>query len=164
MVNENTNPNTYFNDPNEFKLPLFQNISKSITQVGDMTIGYVTGYLARSVMKFVRHCRICRQKLICTDRTNVLIACRAYTVKNLTDPSEQFINAVKDMINIFNESIPKICFQKLIGQKLNFLFETYSDLGNFECPIHELKEIIKSKVIQFLYLTIVKKLIKLSKV
>jgi len=163
MVNENTNPNTYFNDPSEFKLPLFQNISKSITQVGDMTIGYVTGYLARSVMKVVKHCRICRQKLISTDRTNVLIACRAYTVKNLTDPSEEFINAVKDMINIFNESIPKICFQKLIGQKLNFLFETYSDLSNFECPIHELKEIIKSKVIQFVIFNYCKKTNKIIK-
>jgi len=113
-VNENTNPSTYFNDTNEFKFPLFQNIPNSITQVGDMTIGYVTGYLGRSIMKVVKHCRICKDKLISNDRTNPLIACRAYTVKK-SDPTEEFINAVKNMLNIFTNIIPKICFQKLVG-------------------------------------------------
>lgn len=91
MINENTNTNTYFDDANEFKLPLFQNVITSVNLIGDMTISNITGYLARSIMKVVKHCKICKHKLICCDRTNPLIVCRAYTIKNLTDPTEQFI-------------------------------------------------------------------------
>ena len=41
----------------------------------------------------------------------------------------------------------EICYQKQIGQKLNFLMEMNTNFSHFECPIHELKEIIKYKFI-----------------
>lgn len=147
MVDEKINSNKYFNDTNEFTLPLFQNISTSITHVGEMTIGYTTSYLVCSIMKVVKHCMICKNKLICSNKTNPLINCRAYTKKNLTNPTIEFTNAVKNILNIYSKTLPKICSQKLIGQKLNVLFEINSDLNHFECLIHQLKEIMKSKVV-----------------
>lgn len=60
-------------------------------------------------------------------------------------------------LTLCTDILPKICFQKLIGQKLNFLFATYSDLSSFKCPIHNLKEIIKLKVAQFVLFNYCKK-------
>jgi len=61
MIEDNVKPiNSYYKNENEFTLPVFEHdISNSTTYIGDMTIGYVTGYLARSIIKIVKQCRIC---------------------------------------------------------------------------------------------------------
>lgn len=81
MVDENIiSINTYHKNENAFKLPVFEhNIYNSTTHIGDMTIGYVTGHLSRSIIKIVKQCRICKNILICGKRTYPLINCTAYT-------------------------------------------------------------------------------------
>jgi len=165
MLDENILPtNTYYKNENAFTLPVVEHKHyNSTTHIGDMTMGYVTGYLARSIIKIVKQCRICKKILICGKRTNPLINCRAYTSKNLTDPSLEFINLVKDMLSIYSNVLPKICFQNQIGQKLNFLIEMNTNFSYFKCPIHELKEIIKCKFIQFVLFNFCKNTNKILK-
>lgn len=166
MVDEKVKSiNTFYKNENSFILPVFEHniYNYSTTYIGDMTIGYVTGYLAQSIIKINKQCKICKNILICSKRTNPLISCRAYTLKNLTDPSLEFINVVKDMLCIYSNVLPKICSQKLIGQKLNFLVEMNTNFSHFKCPIHELKEIIKSKFIQFVLFNFCKNINKILK-
>lgn len=114
VIDENTiSANTFYSD--NLTLPLFQNALSSITYIGEITIGYVIGYLALSIIKVVKQSKIYIDKLIYTERTNPLIASRAYTLKYLTGPFELFLNLVKVMFNILTKMKPKLCNQKLIG-------------------------------------------------
>jgi len=142
MVDENVKPiNTCYKNENSFILPVFEhNTYNSTTYIGDMRIDYVTEYLAQSIIKINVQCRICKNILICSKRTNPLISCRAYTLKKLTDPSLEFINVIKDKLCIYSNILHKIFSQKLIGQKLNFLIEMNTNFSHFKCPIHELKK------------------------
>ncbi|XP_016659815.1 uncharacterized protein LOC107883726 [Acyrthosiphon pisum] len=66
----------------------------------DMTIGYISGYLARTVLKENKFCRLCKNILISNVKNNNLIRVRDYTTKSLLYPSESFQKIIYQMLYI----------------------------------------------------------------
>lgn len=120
----------------------------------DMTIGYISGYLARTVLKENKFCRLCKNILISNVKNNNLIRVRDYTTKSLLYPSESFQKIIYQMLyitkyillNIDNESI---------GKQLILLFEINIDF-TIKCPIHDIKYLIYDKFKNFFLFTYIK--------
>lgn len=120
----------------------------------DMTIGYISGYLARTVLKENTFCRLCKNILISNVKNNNLIRVRDYTTKSLLYPSESFQKIIYQMLyitkyillNIDNESI---------GKQLILIFEINIDF-TIKCPIHIIKYLIYDKFKNFFLFTYIK--------
>lgn len=63
----------------------------------DMSIDYVTGYLAKSILKIVKNCDNCKKQLTNRTSKNPLIIVRTYIDCNLLQPTNYFSNFVKKM-------------------------------------------------------------------
>jgi len=70
-------------------------LTLDVSYLTDMTIEYVSGYLARSVLKKTNFCRLCKNELVNDVKNNDLIKVRDYTKKSLLYPSDKF----KQIIN-----------------------------------------------------------------
>ncbi|CAI6353506.1 unnamed protein product [Macrosiphum euphorbiae] len=76
------------------------------TYLTDMTIGYISGYLARSVLKDTHFCRLCKNELISDVENNDLIQIRDFTKKSLLYPSDKFKNVINQMFYITKNILP----------------------------------------------------------
>jgi hypothetical protein len=129
-------------------------IALDASYLTDMTIGYVCGYLARSVLKDTNFCRLCKNELVGDVENNDLIRVRDYTKKSLLYPSDSFKNIINQMFYITKNILPNIS-QQNIGKHLIFLFEINVDF-NITCPKHDLKSLIFEKFKNFFLFTYVK--------
>lgn len=68
---------------NVFNFPIYNPIKTvydiHVSVISDMTIGYVSGYLARSILKEFKFCKLCKFELISIDKSNPLIRIRDFT-------------------------------------------------------------------------------------
>lgn len=117
-----------------------------VSPISDMTIGYVSGYLARSVLKEFKFCKLCKFELISIDKSNPLIRIRDFTKKSLMHPSKKFQQLIEQMLYMTNFILPKLN-QDHIGQQLILMFESI-DFPLY-CPKHNLKIFIHQKLIYF---------------
>lgn len=129
------------------------------TYLTDMTIGYISGYLARSVLKDTHFCRLCKNELISDVENNDLIQIRDFTKKSLLYPSDKFKNVINQMFYI-TKNILLNFGQANIGKILILLFEINIEVCTI-CPKHDLKSIIFEKFKNFFLFTYVKNINKI---
>jgi len=129
------------------------------TYLTDMTIGYISGYLARSVLKDTHFCRLCKNELISDVENNDLIQIRDFTKKSLLYPSDKFKNVINQMFYITKNILPNFG-QANIGKILILLFEINIEVFTI-CPKHDLKSIIFEKFKNFFLFTYVKNINKI---
>jgi len=120
----------------------------------DMTIGYVCGYLARSVLKDTDFCRLCKNELVGQVKNNDLIQVMDHTKKSLLYPSDGFKNIINQMFYVTKNILPNIS-QENIGKHLILLFEINVDF-KIDCPKHDLKNLVYNKFKNFFLFTYVK--------
>ncbi|KAF0713849.1 Uncharacterized protein FWK35_00028924 [Aphis craccivora] len=73
-----------------FKTLSFYFSSFETTSIGEMTIGYVSGYIIRTILKSVRYCVVCKNDWVDNTNDNKLINARCYSNNNLFRPSTSF--------------------------------------------------------------------------
>lgn len=68
---------------NNINLPMLIDLPDTIevSDLTEMTIGYISGYLARTVLKETKYCRLCKNELVSDVQNNSLIRVRDYTNK-----------------------------------------------------------------------------------
>jgi len=79
------------------------------TSIGEMTIGYVSGYIIRTILKSVRYCVVCKNDCVDNTNDNKLINARCYSNNNLFRPSKSFNNIVEQIMYILTTTISNIC-------------------------------------------------------
>lgn len=126
--------------------------------IGEMTIGYVAGYIIRILINSTNNCNVCINDCIDIHNENKLINIRNFSGKRLRTPSKKFNSIIEHILNILTKTINNICNNPLIFTKLTLLIEANVDL-NFICKTHNLKQILIQKIIIFFYLHGVKILI-----
>lgn len=111
-------------DPLNLGLDTFSvEFSKPYTSIiGEMTIGYVAGYITRILIKSTNNCNICKYDCIDIHNKNELI-----------------------------KTINNMCNKPNIFKKLNLLIESNVDF-NFICKTHNLKQILIQKISWYLLL------------
>lgn len=119
-----------------------------------MTIGYISGYLTRTVLKENKFCRLCKNVLLSNVKNNNLIRVRDYTTKSLLYPSESFKKIIYEMLYMTKYILRSIDSQS-IGKQLILLFEINIDF-TIKCPIHDIKHLIFDKFKNFYLFTYVK--------
>lgn len=91
---------------NEFNFPIYNSIETvydiHVSPISEMTIGYVGGYLARSVLKEFKFCKLCKFELTSIDKNNPLIRIRDFTQKSLMHPSKKFQQLIEQMLFMTN--------------------------------------------------------------
>lgn len=132
--------------------------SVKYTYLTDMTIGYISGYLARSVLKDTHFCRLFKNELISNVENNDLIQIRDFTKKSLLYPSDKFKNVINQMFYIKKNILPN--FQAKIGKILILIFEINVEFC-ITCPKHDLKSVIFEKFKNFFLFTYVKNINKI---
>lgn len=120
--------------------------------IGEMTIGYVAGYIVRTLIKSINNCNICKNDCIDIHNFNELINVRNYSDNRLKTPSQNFNNIIEHILNIFTQVINSICYKPHIFKSLHLLIEVNVDF-NFLCKIHNLKQMLIKKLISFLLFT-----------
>ena len=93
-------------DPLNLGLDTFSvEFSKPYTSIiGEMTIGYVAGYITRILIKSTNNCNICKYDCIDIHNKNELINVRNYSDKRLRTPSQKF-NNIEHILNILTKTI-----------------------------------------------------------
>lgn len=123
----------------------FSNLETSL--IGEMTIGYVSGYIIRAILKYTKFCEVCKNDCVDNNNHNKLIDARCYTQKsNLYKPSKNFNKIVEQILSVFTKTIGNICDKPSLFVKFDFLIDTNVDF-NFCCTNHNLKQILKTKII-----------------
>jgi len=120
--------------------------------VGEMTIGYVAGYIIRTLIKSTNNCNVCKNDCVDIHNFNELISVRNYSDNRLKSPSKNFNNIIEQILNIFTEVINSICNKPQIFMKLNLLIEANVDFS-FSCKSHNLKQMLIQKLIAFFLFT-----------
>lgn len=116
--------------------------------IGEMTIGYVSGYIIRSVLKTIKFCKVCKNDCVDNSNENKLINARNYSKPRLYNPSSNMNTFIEHILFILSRTITQFCNTSSVFTKIEFLIDTNVEL-NFSCQIHDLKNIIKTKVINF---------------
>lgn len=127
-------------------LILDNTIEKS--NINIFTFGYVGGYIVRSILNSIKRCECCINELTLQHITNALIKARSYTRYSLKNPSENFEKLLEQMFVVLSHYTPLFCHLPCISQKLHLILEINIEF-NFSCPVHNLKEHIKKKVVDF---------------
>lgn len=123
------------------------------SSIGEMTIGYVSGYIIRVILKYTKFCAVCKNDCINNNTHNELINARCYTKKsNLYKPNIVFIRTVEHILSILTKTIQHICDKPSLFLKLEYLIDTNIDF-NFSCIKHDLKHILKIKIVHFFLFT-----------
>lgn len=129
----------------------FSNLETSL--IGEMTIGYVSGYIIRVILKYTKFCEVCKNDCVDNSTHNKLIDARCYTKKsNLNKPSKNFIKIVEHILSILTTTIGNICDKPSLFLKFGIMIDTNVDF-NFSCTNHNLKQILKTKIINFFLFT-----------
>lgn len=142
------------NKPMDFGLSsfFFDFSSFETTSIGEMTIGYVSGYIIRTILKSVQYCVLCKDDCVDNANDNQLINARCYSNNNLFKPSSSFNKIVEQIMYILTTTISNICNKPLVFVKLDFLIDTNVDFS-FNCKNHDLKTNLKTKIINFFIYT-----------
>lgn len=123
------------------------------TFIGEMTIGYVSGYIIQAILKYTKFCEVCKSDCIDNNTHNALIEARCYTKKsNLYRPNTNLNKIVEHILSILTKTIEHICDKPSLFVKFNYLIDTNIDF-NFSCINHDLKNILKTKIIHFFLYT-----------
>jgi len=131
------------------------NLEKSL--IGEMTIGYVSGYIIRAILKYTKFCEVCKNDCVDNSAHNKLIDARCYTKKsNLNKPSKIFIKIVEHILSILTTTIGNSCDKPSLFLKFGILIDTNVDF-NFSCTNQNLKQILKTKIINFFFIYMVQK-------
>lgn len=152
------------NDEDEhilFTFPTIDDSNKYDTDISDMNIGYVAGYLARQILKNINNCNECKKILVNKEKNNLLISARDFTSNSLIHPNTTYFNIVKQMFNISNYILP-ILMEISIGKKLIFIFELNIDFPKC-CNKHNLSSILFEKLKNFYFFTLSKNINKVLK-
>lgn len=127
--------------------------------LGDMTITYVIGYMAKQILKIVNECQTCELDLIDKTAQNKLINVRNFTSKkSLSHPSSKLFNIVKNILCHFSCIISNIFSSLFISKQLALSADLNVDFPTFSCKNHNLKDIIISNTINFYLFTCTKNL------
>lgn len=130
------------------------------TMTSDFTIGYVGGFLVRSILKSVNNCKVCKKNISEDIITNNLIRVRSYTKQSLRNPSKKLIEIIEHIFLVLSQYIPLICHEANIKKKLDLAIELNVEFI-VNCGIHNLKQIIKYKTIDFFLFSYIKNVNKL---
>jgi len=103
-----------------------------------MTIGYVSGYIIRTILNSVQYCVVCKNYCVDNTNDNQLINARCYSNNSLFKPSSSFNKIVEQIMYILTTKISNICNKPLVFVKLDFLIDTNVDFS-FNCKNHDLK-------------------------
>jgi len=118
-----------------------------------MTIGYVSGYIIHVILKYTKFCEVCKNDCVDNSTHNKLIDARCYTKKsNLNKPSKNFIKIVEHILSILTTTIGNICDKPSLFLKFGIMIDINVDF-NFSCTNHNLKQILKTKIIIFFLFT-----------
>lgn len=141
--------------------PSIDDSNKYSTNTNDMNIGYVSGYLARQILKNINNCNQCKQFLVSEEKTNPLISARDFTSNSLIHPNTNYFNIVKQMFSISNNILPVIT-EMYVGKKLKFIFEMNIDFPKC-CNKHNLSLILFEKFKNFYLYTLSKNINRVLK-
>jgi hypothetical protein len=87
-----------------------------------MLHGYMTGYMAKRILKLVGNCKTCRHELIThmddTLDEHMLIQCRAYNSNSLLKPRTKFVLLFGLCTQVLTHFLPTLCNEKLLTSKL----------------------------------------------
>ena len=157
-------PVTNVNADDLFNIPISLDIPSSVlkSKLNSFTFGYVGGYIARSILKSIGGCKCCKNDIIKKTLENSLIKARSYTKKSLKNPSKIFEEIIEHIFMILSYYTPLICHLPNISQKLNLAIEINVEI-KLNCTVHNLKDIIKKKVINFFLFTYTEKINSLLK-
>lgn len=125
-----------------------------LAPISDMAIGYISGYLARTVLKEFNFCRLCKSELISNTENNPLIKARDFTKKSLMHPSDKFQRVIAQMLLLTKFILPKFN-EDFIGKQLISLLDVNIEF-TLTCPKHELKKFIYEKFKNFFIFTNIK--------
>jgi len=123
-----------------------------------LTVGYVSGYIIRGILKICNNCLICKGDITENTLNNDLIKARCYSKHSLKNPTKNFEN----IYSVLSQCMPKICHGTDLSQKLNFAIELNVEF-NFNCKIHSLKDMLINKMIIFFIFSYTKKINKVLK-
>lgn len=135
------------------------NITQDIqtSEIKTATYAYISGYVAKSILKKIKSCSFCKAKLISNinNPEHFVIECRAYSHKAFIRPTSFFNFIFMKVCYILSKVLPKICHNRNL--KLN-LFQLLKEHIHFahNCPDHTLKDIFLNYAIIFFIKTWVK--------
>lgn len=122
----------------------------------DMTLGYIAGYLAKTIFKKIKKCSTCTKELI-GNNNNLLIDVRNYVQrKALHHPSTNFSKLITNILSMFGTVIHEIIHLRSLSKTLTLLIELYIDFDYFTCELHNVKNIIKQKIVNLYVFTVCK--------
>ncbi|XP_063226617.1 uncharacterized protein LOC134533179 isoform X1 [Bacillus rossius redtenbacheri] len=120
------------------------------TRLSRATKVYVTGYLARKVLKKLKGCISCKKVLIsdCSVPNNEIIIARSYSAKSLCHPHTTFSDTCNTIVKVITSELPKICYQPGVRQKILAKILN-SETRLISCSIHNLHECVADIVVKF---------------
>lgn len=120
-----------------------------------MTLGYVAGYLAKTIFKKIKKCT-CTKELI-GKNNNLLIDVRNYVQrKALHHPSTIFSKLITNILSMFATVIYEIINLPFLSKTLTLLIDIYVDFNCLTCKLHDIKNIIKQKIVNLYIFTVCK--------
>jgi len=96
------------NDDSLFTFPITDGNGKKCTMVTDMNVGYIAGYMARTILKYNNNCKLCKDFLVSKEKTNLLIKSRDYTSSSLIHPNSTYFKIIKQMFDHSDSILPTI--------------------------------------------------------
>lgn len=121
------------------------------------TFGYVGGYIARSILKCIQNCECCKNDISDNNVRNNLIKVRSYTKNSLRNPTKNFELILEKIYTVLSYYTPLICHSSNITLQLDLAIELNIEF-KLNCIVHNLKDIIKKKVIHFFLFSYTKKI------
>lgn len=104
---------------------------------------YISGYIAKKLLHFVRKCKNCEVDLIATEeqcKQNVelyeLIRKKEYTADILLLPNSNFIKIFSNSTDVLNFFLPRMCLEFGLLKSLKNKLSQYILPEHFSCPEH----------------------------
>lgn len=135
---QNNDINLYHIAPTPSQLPL-RNEQQERMVISSTS--YVSGYIAKQLLKIVRHCDVCCSKLIAADNEDFhdIINTRSYSPDSLCRPSTRFFQLYKQCISLLSRTICNSINRPNIKDNLiNFLSENVEVVQLSGCISHNL--------------------------
>ncbi|XP_063221714.1 transposable element P transposase isoform X2 [Bacillus rossius redtenbacheri] len=128
-------------------------ISKECTPISHLcnsTNVYVSGYIARTVLKKIKGCKTCRE-ILCTDTSSPnddIITARSYNPKSLSRPNSFFTDICKTLFRAVDTNLPHICHENDIKTRIFRKVMLKTEFLS-KCSIHNLHSCVCDTVIKF---------------
>jgi len=151
FLNGSSAPYSISNDIVNISLPLDLPTKILKTLTSGLTVGYVSGYIIRGILKTCNNCTICKGDVSENIIKNDLIKARCYSKHSLKNPTKSFENIVENIYSVSSQCMSNICHETNLYQKLDLAIELNVEF-NFNCKIHNLKEIVKNKMITVFFI------------